>query len=491
MNSAHKQTPETELWSLMRDLPQASVIEGRQAKAWFDYTIGNYPDRAEWLVRRCAGIGGSEAGTVLAWYTGDIKSRKTISSLVRDKLLMRLPEHGTPDMLRGQILEEHIRKTFETRLTADGRQWKRRADLERKINSVVPEAYPWMRANVDGVYEIEGNIVIVDFKAPSEASLKTQMRTEGNDEYKAQLNHYAIVADAAGVSVGAMWLVLYDYNKVATDGVQVIDVLPDLTMQQQLVEASDELWNSWILKGKIPETQIRRQAMLPEDIPAWVMETATQAARAKLAEEAATRIYETSRKEVSDWIMSRGKLGDLPLYVGSLVSGEPGALRATSKNVINTELAIERLEELGYDDLRIDELRKPGNYKDKGQISRKYDELREMVAGLIGNLSEGVMPDEKNMQSILKAIKKPPAREESGFDEDALRTALVACEENPHDYEDEIISVIFDRRARDDVAEASAEAEQVMEKFAKTAPITYSDEVEVNDFMKGVPESSF
>ena len=446
--------------SRLKTLPQAAVIKGGDAMTWVEHMERTDPERIGWHAARAAGIGGSEAGTVLAWYTGETKSRRSVVSLVRDKLLQRVPDTANPDMMRGTLLEEQIRVTFEARLTREGRRWTRRADMEALVNSTVPELYPWMRANVDGIYEIDGATVIVDFKAPTENSLRALLRVDGSDEYKAQLNHYHIVADAADVRVHALWLVPYDYNRLATDGVQVINVPIDPLMQQALVKGEKELWKSCVMQGIVPEHVTRRAVHSAEDVPEHVQDAASQAARAKLIEEAASRVYEDKRQVVSDWVSGHGHIGDMPLFVGQLMEGEPGVMRTTAVRKLNMDAALERLSELGVDDVQMDELRTLPSYKDIDVLGRAYDRLREAATQVAVSLSNGDALDPKALQRLIKVLSKVPAQHEGEMDPLLVEKQLVACKENPYDYHKETVRVVLSREGRFDIDAAATRAEE-------------------------------
>ena len=475
-------------WAILCQLPQATAIDKKHAQAWLSYVAANDPERVEWHAARASGIGGSEAGAVLAWYSGEIKARKGATSLVKDKLLLRTPERANADMMRGTVLEDHIRIVFETRLDKEGRQWKRRPDLEAAVNAATPQQYPWMRANVDAIYDVDGAMVIVDFKAPSETSLITQLRTEGNDEYKAQLNHYAIVADAAGFPPAALWLVLYDYVRVATDGVQIVDVKLDPMMQQAIVEGSAELWNEWIMKGQIPPFAIREEAEPSTAPPQDIQYAAVRASRSKLLAEAALKEYERCRTEVSDWVSKQGELGELPLFLGPVEPEGKGLLKVTAKrNLLDMDEAVGRLYDLGLQDTDIDELKVIGTYKDASVLADRYDTLRSVCMGILGTLAKNELPDTDTLALLAKQLDKTPARNSDTFNPESVRRALVACGEMPYEFEREVVSAVVDRRDRSDTEMTVSHAEDALASFLESTPIPEP----TSSFMNSVPGASF
>src|SRR3546814_15867511 len=85
------------------------------------------------------------------------------------------------------------------------------SDLKLIESAPHPE-YPWLRASLDGIYEIDGQIWIVDFKAPSESVLEEYRRTRDFGDYTWQLNHYRTAAEGKGIHVARLALALYDYR---------------------------------------------------------------------------------------------------------------------------------------------------------------------------------------------------------------------------------------------------------------------------------------
>lgn len=465
----------------LKKLPQADAIDGDDAVTWMRHVAAHDGERLGWHIKRAAGFGGSEAGTVLAWYDGEMKSRHSVISLVREKLLKRVPERANHDMLRGVLLEPTVRVAFEAKLTREGHAWKRREDYERRAAAKPPSAYPWMRANVDGIYEINGNLVVVDFKAPSENSLKDQLRTEGNDDYKVQLNHYCIVAEAAGLKVDALWIALYDYNRCATDGVQVVQVPIDRLMQQRLLLASTELWKNYVMRGDEPVLETRVQIVPTGEVPAEIEEAAIRAARAKILMKAADVRYEEARTEVADWTSARGRLGGHPMYIGGAELDGPGVMKVTAVPTLDIDAAVERLYEVGLDDIAVDELRKPGVYKDVGVLGRAFDALRAQTAAVLQLLADGKEVPAKTLQTLARLTDKVPARHDDGFNPEAVSAALVSCGEQVHGYTREVVSVILDRRANELVDTMTAEAEKEVEAFLKRSPAPAEEEVKENE----------
>src|SRR3546814_10077456 len=77
------------------------------------------------------------------------------------------------------------------------------SDLKLIESAPHPE-YPWLRASLDGIYEIDGQIWIVDFKAPSESVLEEYRRTRDFGDYTWQLHHYRKAAEGKGIHVDGL-----------------------------------------------------------------------------------------------------------------------------------------------------------------------------------------------------------------------------------------------------------------------------------------------
>src|SRR5690606_10429535 len=149
-------------------------------------------------------------------------------------------------------LEDHVREVFERKLTEQGKTWRPRLDLKAAVEAGPHPEHPHLRASLDAFYEIDGELVITDFKAPSETSLDSYRRYGDFDDYVAQLNHYKVVAKGHGVRVDRLLLAMYDYRRVASVGCEVFDIPDDPALQNRIIEASAELWNAYILQGLIP-----------------------------------------------------------------------------------------------------------------------------------------------------------------------------------------------------------------------------------------------
>src|SRR3546814_13020044 len=105
------------------------------------------------------------------------------------------PSGPTVDTKRGIDREPFIRDRFEDGLSREGIPFRHCDDLQKLIESAPHPEYPWLCASLDGIYEIDGQIWIVDFKAPSESVLEEYRRTRDFGDYTWQLHHYRKAAE--------------------------------------------------------------------------------------------------------------------------------------------------------------------------------------------------------------------------------------------------------------------------------------------------------
>lgn len=265
----HEEARRRDLEILLRSLPQAKVIDDETRAKWLDDTLRVEPERVEWHIERASGFGGSEAGLLLEWATRNESNPVvgtgwgTVERLVRQKLLQLAPDAPGVDARRGIALEPVVNALFEESLTKHGRTWTRRDDVKAQIEHAPHPRMPWLRASLDGVYEIDGDICIVDFKAPSEASLDKH-KERLSTGYIAQLNHYALVAHGHGVRVGRLMLAMLDYRRFGEEPIAFFPVENSAYLQTRVAEGGRSLWHDHVLTGMVPAPRAARSETSPE-----------------------------------------------------------------------------------------------------------------------------------------------------------------------------------------------------------------------------------
>jgi len=420
-------------------LPHAAVIDPAHARRWVSLTLATEPERIGWHIARAGGIGGSEAGTLLAWgFPGEGNhSRGSALRMARQKLLMLPPDRANDDMSRGAYLEDFIRQVYEDKLTRSGVAWRRRDDLKAAIEAGPHPAYPWLRASLDAVYEIGGAVRIVDFKAPSTDMLQEYVTHRNFHDYRAQLNHYDLVASGHGVTVDGLELAMFDYRRVASNGCEVFPVERDAGMQQKLIAASGEFWHRHVGIGLLPERDEEPVLSANAGIPPEIEARALAAVVRKAALDRLKKDYEADQQAIVAWVGETGTLGEGVLPLGKVFPGDDAAgfLQVRAKLVLDSERAEQRLRDLGMPDAAIEEMRGPPAY-DPQKLRMAYRKLCSLVA-----LMSGEGADVRALAGLAaQAIATAPPKEKGRFDDEAVAQALESFGEVPYTFFTEAIS---------------------------------------------------
>lgn len=446
-------TNEHRLLDLIGTLPQAHLLDRETAELWIARTMRIDPERIEWHIARAGGIGGSEAGTLLADHFGVINSRSTSTRLAKGKLLLLPPDRSNDDMSRGAYLEDHIQGVFERRLTELGHDWTRREDLQKKVEAASHPEYPYLRASLDGVYEIDRKIYIVDFKAPSETSLDAYRKYRNFHDYEAQLNHYDLVAEGNGIAVDGLLLAMYDYRKVASVGVKIFDIPRDFELKSQIIEAASHFWNSYVMQGLVPDEDARVLLTLEDGIPDDIQALARKTVLNKIIADRATEEYEEGREAIAEWVSRTGDLGNRGLLPLGTFSNreEDGLLEVKASEVLDVERAVERLRDLGMDEDDLEAMRLPSKYDNK-KVVAVFDEMRRKLEELSEAHAFG-----HDVGDILEEIQElqnsAPEKEKGDYNAEKLIDALDTRGENSYEFLIERISSGLPRKRRQDLAE--------------------------------------
>lgn len=435
-------------------LPHAAVIERDDALRWVRLTLGIEPERVGWHIARAGGIGGSEAGTLVAWRFGGFHTRGDAHRMAKQKLLKLPPDRRNDDTGRGAFLEDHIASVFEHGLTRRGLDWRARDDLKAAIEAGPHPDFPWLRASVDKVYEIGGRNVIVDFKAPSEESLQEYVRHGSYQDYAAQLNHYCLVGEGRGVRVDGLLLAMYDYRRVSSVGCHEFEIGIDRDLQQRIVAASAEFWNGYVMEGALPAADEDRVLQADGGVPPEVDDAARRAVVTKIIADKATKDYAAAQEEIAHWVRRTGTLGDGVLPLGSFAEGSPGFLQVRATAVLDAEAAVQRLRDLGVAEAEIEGLREPDKYDGK-KLPAAFDAMRALMADFAAAARTG--GDLSALASAAeKALAAAPVKEKGGWDEEKIKTILEILGENPYTFLTERISSGLPRGKRQDLTERRA-----------------------------------
>jgi len=431
-------------------LPHAGIIRPEDALRWTRLTLGIDPERIFWHIARAGGVGGSEAGALLVWACGEGCARESAERLALRKLLVLPPDRGNDDTKRGIFLEPFIRRIYEDKLTRDGHAWRRRDDLQAQVEAGPHPQMPWLRASLDGLYEIDGATVIADFKAPSEASLSEFIRHQNYDDYRAQLNHYALVAEGRGVRVDGLDLAFFDYRRAATEGVRICPIAIDRALQRRLADAADLFWNRHVVRGLVPREARERELSHP-DVPASVSEAARRAVHAKILGDLFKNEFEDAREAVTVWVRSAGRIGGGVLPLGSLAEGARGFLEVKARETMDTDAAVGRLRDLGMPEKAIEALRGQASYDTK-KLPAAFEGMRRLMERAAAAIAAGGAGPDLGKEIELM-LARAPIREAGGFDPAAVAEALASVGEVPHNYLCEDVSANLPRGKAQDLAE--------------------------------------
>lgn len=425
--------------SRVEALPQASHIDRSTALKWLRGTLRVDAPRVEWHLRRAGGFGGSDIGALIASYEGRHNVFSSAREIVRSKLLLGIPDGETDDTRRGTELESHIRSVFERRLVRNGHRWARRDDLKNMLQDGPHPRYRWHLSSPDEIYEIDGLLCVVDFKAPTQDVLDSYRKYGGFDNYIYQTHHYAEGAIAKGARIDRLILAMYDYKR---NDVEIFDVEMQQAVFERIIEVGEFYWNNHVLQGRVPEHRVRLKADF--DPPPEIIEASNRYVVNKIVSDKASADAADDREIVERWVARQGVLGDRRLTLAEFMD-------VKGSEVVDTEAAATRLLELGMSPADLEALRAPPKFDSK-KIEAAYVNLLEISRDIVAASMSGGGIDEI-VARLARALETAPIRERGGFDEEKIRAALVSCSERPERFVTEKLSSALPRGKRQDFLE--------------------------------------
>ncbi len=183
----------------------------------------------EWLKARQAGIGGSDAGTILG-----VNKWKSKTQLFFEKVNPELKQQVDNEFIYwGNVLEDVVAKEFETRT---GKKVRKNNKMLRH-----PE-HEFMLANLDRV--IVGEKALLECKTTSQYNIDQWKDDEIPASYLCQIQHYMAVTGYEKA-----------YIAVLCGGNQFIwkEVPRDDELIEIIINAEKEFWYNNVLAGVIPE----------------------------------------------------------------------------------------------------------------------------------------------------------------------------------------------------------------------------------------------
>lgn len=183
----------------------------------------------EWLKARQAGIGGSDAGTILG-----VNKWKSKTQLFFEKVNPELKQQVDNEFIYwGNVLEDVVAKEFETRT---GKKVRKNNKMLRH-----PE-HEFMLANLDRV--IVGEKALLECKTTSQYNIDQWKDDEIPASYLCQIQHYMAVTGYEKA-----------YIAVLCGGNQFIwkEVSRDDELIEIIINAEKDFWYNNVLAGVIPE----------------------------------------------------------------------------------------------------------------------------------------------------------------------------------------------------------------------------------------------
>lgn len=324
----------------------APHIHPDTAQEWIDTLTVTEPGRIAWHIRRLAGFGGSDMGVLIAEQYGQMSPFLTARDIIADKLCLRAPQPPTGDMERGMDTEAICRRKF--RALYDLRPHPAAPALMRSFATTgLAKKHPWLVGNPDDILiDEEGGVWLVDYKTPADPNtIQDWQQTEIPIYYKAQLHHYRLILEAAGIAVDHMALVPFSVK----DWSPVMAYVPlDEQLCRDILTVGDAMWARHVLAGCLPEPPELKQIVRHRDIPAEVGEIVARFALAKHIELSSSRRVDDLKRQLMD-AASRHRIG-LPAEAGG-ARARLGVLDIgyVSSRRPDTGKMLARLAELGED----------------------------------------------------------------------------------------------------------------------------------------------
>ena len=457
--------------SLLDTLPQKAFLSHEAVLNWFKRTLLIDRERLRWHIIRTGGFGGSEMGGLVDSMHGIKNFRNTAYSLISGKLFLRTPSKSEPAMERGNIMEDFAQLRFEDKLNKLGYRWERLDYIKKHvIEDKSNEQYPSIRSSLDGLYKVNGETWIVDFKCPSTDVMReykgigeklnfkskalkystfSQFFVPNSEnrkrisfsshlpfeDYIYQLHHYLVDAECKDVKIDRTVLAVFDYQEGA-DSV-LIEIERDEAIIKDIIDASSYFWEQYVLKGQIPppdNNEYFEAQNVPEDIQICIEEFTDL----KLLISEFTKRADEVRKEIEVWVKNNTKLSDSILKLDSL--------EVKAKLEFNSEQVEHRLLELGFNNEEIDLMRDAGTFDTKSLKEYFFDVVSASNLFFDGMENK----DKEKMISAVTELKRirdlVPEKKKGNFNEEKVEQAFLSCNEDPICYKSEVLSTGLTRK---------------------------------------------
>ena len=458
----------------IRRLPHAHHMSTARIEKWIDDTASLGDGSLLWHVDRLGGFGGSEMGGLVKSLRNEDDFYSTAHSVCAGKLCIVPPSSGDEHTERGKIGEPIARARFENFLTQRGLRFRSLDEIQRDvIEGQANPVHVWMRSSLDGLYEVEvapgqKEVWLVDFKCPTKSMVDKYVKecetlesatgigsTYGHmlptievrqaaeqtsslalANYNYQLHHYYEDARLKGVQIDRMMLSVLDFENGFTP-VQ-IEVEPDQRVINEIIEAGEYYWHSHVQQGEVPDP-IRKDIVTIEDMTRKEILLVQEMLTSKLAGNALLEHSKEREAEIKDLLSKRGKLDGSTL--------DFGAVQVKAKPEVDEERAIRRLQDLGYSEEAIEELRKPG-IMNKSNLEKRDRAFSDIGKSLISN---EVRRDPEQLRPALLALREltqtGPKQEKGVLDAEMVTNALLSCKEDANLFVKEKLTISQTRKA--------------------------------------------
>ena len=189
----------------------------------------------EWLGWRTKGIGGSDAGTILG--ANPYKTKRELYYEKRGIQPVKAKDEDTLPLRWGKALEQTVAEEFsiQTGLRV----------YEVKQMFQHPQ-YPFMLANVDRFIDLpDGTVGILECKT-SNPNSKFKWDDGGVPfHYECQVRHYMSVMNIDTAYIACLF-------ENSSDTMAIRKIERDLAFEEQLIEAEQDFWENYVLKGVEP-----------------------------------------------------------------------------------------------------------------------------------------------------------------------------------------------------------------------------------------------
>lgn len=282
----------------IESLPQFKngSIKDEDAQKWVDYVKNIDPSRLLWHAKRLDGWGSSDIGHLVLALREEYDPFKDAPMLVMEKLMKVFPSPENGDTKRGHYLEDMVRNEFLKYIGG-----KREAEILSRFSSLRVPGHDWMVGNPDDIINVDGKLILVDYKVPRPSTLEELERTETSKfVYVCQLHHLQHIAAANKIKIDGMIVASFDTNEWEIKP-RVVEFNKDL--MSEILEAGDKYWNEYVLKGLIPPYMIRPEfdiTQFDEDAIEEFNELSVRFMTSKALEKAAIK----SAEEVANKIKS-------------------------------------------------------------------------------------------------------------------------------------------------------------------------------------------